>query len=281
MKKLLLVAFVSLLTVGSYAQINTPAPSPFAKMEQVVGLTDVSLEYSRPAMRGRTIFGNLVPYGKIWRTGANQRTKITFSTDFTVGGKDLKAGTYAIFTKPEASSWTVYFYTEYQGGGAPSVLDDSKVAAMVKVPVQQMPMNVDSFTITIDELKSDGAHLGILWENTYVAVPFGVPTDATVSSQIEKVMSGPDAGDYYSAAVYLSDNGKDINKAKEYMDKAMSMIEKPRFWQLRQQSLILAKSGDKKGAIKAAKASLVDAKASKNDDYIKLNMDSLKEWGAK
>jgi hypothetical protein len=279
MKKLLLVAFVSLLTVGSYAQINTPAPSPFAKMEQVVGLTDVTLEYSRPAMRGRTIFGNLVPYGKIWRTGANQRTKITFSTDFTVGGKDLKAGTYAIFTKPEASSWTVYFYTDYQGGGAPSVLDDSKVAAMVNVPVQQMPMNVDSFTMTFDELKSDGAHLGILWENTYVAVPFGVPTDATVSAQIEKVMSGPGAGDYYAAAVYMANNDKDINTAKKYMDKAMSMTEKPAFWQLRQQSLILAKSGDKKGAIKAAKASLAGAKEAKNADYVKMNTDSLKEWG--
>lgn len=280
MKKLLLVAFVSLLTLGSYAQINTPAPSPFAKMEQVVGLTDVSLEYSRPAMRGRTIFGNLVPFGKVWRTGANQRTKITFSTDFTVGGKDLKAGTYAIFTKPEASSWTVYFYTEYQGGGAPREWDDSKVAAMVNVPVQQMPMNVESFTITFDELKSDGAHLGILWENTYVAVPFGVPTDKMVSSQIEKVMAGPGAGDYYAAAVYMANNDKDINKAKEYMDKAMSLVEKPAFWQLRQQSLILAKSGDKKGAIKAAKASLVGAKEAKNADYVKMNTDSLKEWGA-
>ncbi len=141
-------------------------------------------------------------------------------------------------------------------------------------------MDIESFTMTFDDLKSDGANLGMLWENAYVAVPFGVPTDATVSAEIERVMAGPSAGDFYSAAVYLSDNGKDINKAKEYMDKAMSMIEKPRFWQLRQQSLILAKSGDKKGAIKAAQASLADAKASNNDDYIKLNTDSLKEWGA-
>lgn len=280
MKKLLLIAAMALCTLGTYAQINTPAPSPSAKIEQVVGLTDVSLEYSRPAMRGRTIFGNLVPYGKIWRTGANLRTKITFSTDFTVGGKELKAGTYAIFTKPQANEWEVYFYTDYAGGGSPREWDDSKVAAYVKVPVFKMPMDIESFTMTFDDLKSDGANLGMLWENTYVAVPFGVPTDATVSAEIERVMAGPSAGDFYSAAVYLSDNGKDINKAKEYMDKAMSMIEKPRFWQLRQQSLILAKTGDKKGAIKAAQASLADAKASNNDDYIKLNTDSLKEWGA-
>ena len=203
-----------------------------------------------------------------------------FSTDFTVGGKELKAGTYAIFTKPQATEWEVYFYTDYAGGGAPREWDDSKVAAYVKVPVFKMPMDIESFTMTFDYLKSDGANLGMLWENAYVAVPFGVPTDATVSAEIERVMSGPSAGDFYSAAVYLSDNGKDISKAKEYMDKAMSMIEKPRFWQLRQQSLILAKSGDKKGAIKAAQASLADAKASNNDDYIKLNTDSLKEWGA-
>ncbi|GGG04433.1 hypothetical protein GCM10011344_01010 [Dokdonia pacifica] len=279
MKKLLLVAAMALFTVGASAQINTPAPSPFAKVEQVVGLTEVSLEYSRPAMRGRTIFGDLVPYGKIWRTGANQRTKITFSTDFTVGGKELKAGTYAIFTKPEASSWTVYFYTEYQGGGAPREWDDSKVAAMVNVPVQRMPMDIESFTMTFDDLKNDGANLGILWENAYVGVPFGVPTDDAVSAQIEKVMKGPGAGDYYTAAVYMANNGKDINTAKEYMDKAMSMIEKPAFWQLRQQSLIQAKSGDKKGAIATAKASLAGAKEAKNADYIKLNMDSLKEWG--
>ncbi|MFC4634189.1 DUF2911 domain-containing protein [Dokdonia ponticola] len=280
MKKLLLVAFVSLLTVGSYAQINTPAPSPFSKMEQVVGLTDVSLEYSRPAMRGRTIFGNLVPYGKIWRTGANQRTKITFSTPVTVGGKELKAGTYAIFTKPEAASWDVYFYTEYQGGGAPREWDDAKVAAMVNVPVQKMPMMVESFTITIDDLTNNGANLGILWADVYVAVPFGVPTEKMVSAQIEKVMAGPGAGDYYAAAVYLADSDKDIKKAKEYMDKAMAMTEKPAFWQLRQQSLILAKSGDKKGAIKAAQASLAGAKEAGNADYIKMNTDSLKEWGA-
>ncbi|WP_299214972.1 DUF2911 domain-containing protein [uncultured Dokdonia sp.] len=280
MKKLLLVAFMSLLTIGSYAQINTPAPSPLAEMEQVVGLTDVTLEYSRPAMRGRTIFGNLVPYGKIWRTGANQRTKITFSTDVTVGGKELKAGTYAIFTKPAASSWDVYFYTEYEGGGAPREWDDSKVAAMVNVPVQKMPMTVESFTMTFDDLTNNGANLGILWENVYVAVPFGVPTEKMVSAQIEKIMAGPGAGDYYAAAVYLASSDKDINKAKEYMDKAMAMTEKPAYWQLRQQSLILAKSGDKKGAVKAAKASLEGAKEAGNADYVKMNTDSLKEWGA-
>jgi len=280
MKKIMLLALLSVFTLGTQAQINTPAPSPFSKVEQVVGLTDVSLEYSRPAMLGRTIYGDLVPYNKIWRTGANQRTKISFSTPVTIGGKEIPAGTYAIFTKPAANAWDVYFYTEHDGGGAPAELDNSKVAASINVPTIKMPMQVESFTITFDDLKNDSANIGFIWEDTYVAVPFGVPTDATVVANIENIMNGPSGNDYYTAAVYYLSADKDINVAKKYMDKAMELIETPRFWQLRQQSLILAKYGDKAGAIKAAKASLVDAKTSKNADYIKLNTDSLKEWGA-
>ena len=279
MKKIMLLAFLSLCALGTQAQIDTPAPSPFSKVEQVVGLTDVSLEYSRPAMRGRTIYGNLVPYNKIWRTGANQRTKITFSTAVTIGGKEIPAGTYAIFSKPTATAWDVYFYTEHAGGGAPAELDNSKIAASINVPTVKMPVKVESFTITFDDLNTNGANIGFIWENTYVAVPFGVPTDKTVVANIESVMNGPSANDYYTAAVYYLDTNKDIATAKKYMDKAMELIETPRYWQLRQQSLILAKSGDTKGAIKVAKASLAGAKEAKNADYVKLNTDSLKEWG--
>lgn len=281
MKKLFFIAVLSFLAIGATAQINTPAPSPSASLTQTVGLTDFSIEYSRPGMKGRTIFGNLVPYGKVWRTGANLRTKITSSTDFTVGGKELKAGTYAIFTKPEADAWTVYFYTDYAGGGAPREWDDSKVAAMVNVNVEKMPMDIESFTITMDDLSNNGAKLGLLWENTYVGVPIGVPANETVLAAIEKTMSGPSAGDYYNAAVYLASTDQKLDQAAKYMDKAMSLTEKPAFWQLRQQSLLLAKTGDKKGAIKAAKASLVGATTAGNTDYIKLNKDSLKEWGAR
>ena len=141
-------------------------------------------------------------------------------------------------------------------------------------------MPVETFTITLDDLTNNGANLGIIWENTYVAIPFGVPTDAMVTSSIDRALNGPGAGDYYAAATYYAAEGKDINKAKEWMDKAMSMTEKPAFWQLRQQSLILAKAGDKKGAIAVAKKSLEASKAAGNDDYVKMNMDSLKEWGA-
>jgi hypothetical protein len=281
MKKLFFIAALCLLSLGATAQIETPAPSPAASLTQTVGLTDISIDYSRPSMKGRTVYGNLVPYGKVWRTGANARTKITFSTDVTIGGEPLKAGTYALFTKPEASSWTVYFYTEYQGGGAPAEWDDSKVAAMVKVKAQNIPMDIETFTITMDDLTNNGANLGIMWEKTYVGVPIGVPANDTVLAAIEKTMKGPSAGDFYNAAVYLASTDQKLETAKEYMDKAMSMIKEPRFWQLRQQSLLLAKTGDTKGAIKAAKASLKGATAAGNADYVKLNADSLKEWGAK
>lgn len=279
MKKLILVLALAFSFV-SYGQVNTPAPSPFSKVEQKVGLTDVTLEYSRPAMRGRKIFGDLVPYGKIWRTGANARTKISFSNDVTVGGNTLTAGTYAIFTIPQEKSWDVIFYKESDGRGAPRELDKSKVAAMVNAPVMEMPMDVQSFTITFDDLTNNSAMIGMLWAKTYVGVEFKVPTDEMVQASIKDALDGPGFGDYYASAVYYLNEGKDINKAKEWMDKAMSMTDTPRFWHLRQQSLIYAKAGDKDGAIKAAKQSLAQAEKAGNADYVKMNKDSLKEWGA-
>tara|TARA_R110002126_G_scaffold244337_1_gene387651 strand:- start:426 stop:1271 length:846 start_codon:yes stop_codon:yes gene_type:complete len=280
MNKVVLFLMAIVASISVEAQINTPAPSPSAKLMQTVGLTEVMIDYSRPNMRGREVYGNLVPFDKLWRTGANAYTKITFDTDVTIGGKEVKAGTYSIFTKPGASSWDVFFYTDIVGGGTPSKWEESKVVAQVNVPVYKLDMPVETFTITVDDVMSNGASVGIIWANTYVAVPFTVPTDATVMKSIDKALNGPTADDYYAAAVYYSSEGKDINKAKEWMNKAMSMTEKPAFWQLRQQSLILAKAGDKKGAIEAAKKSLAGATEAGNDDYIKMNNDSLKEWGS-
>jgi hypothetical protein len=278
MKKLLLIMLAFTMSYAVNAQIQTPAPSPASKLEQKVGLTDVTIEYSRPAMRGRTIFGDLVPYGKVWRTGANARTKVTFSDDVTIGGKELKAGTYAIFTIPQETKWEVVFYSEHQGSGAPQQLDESKVAARIMADVIPMDMDIQSFTITIDDITSSSAVIGILWERAYVAVPFNVPTDKAVTASIDAALAGPSANDYYNAAGYYLSEGKDAKKAKEWIDKAMSMFEKPAFWQLRQQSLIYAAAGDKKGAIAIAKKSLAASEEAGNADYIKMNKDSLAEW---
>ena len=277
MKKLLVITFAFMLSFAINAQIATPAPSPFSKIEQKVGLTDVTLEYSRPAMRGRAIFGGLVPFGKVWRTGANANTKITFSEDVMVGDKTLKAGSYAIFTIPQADKWEVVFYTE-TGGGAPSELDMEKVAAKVTAEVYPLGMDIQSFTMSFDDVTSDSAVIGILWEQSYVGVKFEVPTDKAVVASIEKAMSGPGFGDYYAAAGYYFSEGKDIAKAKEWIDKAMSMTETPRFWQLRQQSLIYAKAGDKKGAIALAEKSLAASEEAGNQDYVKMNKESIAEW---
>lgn len=281
MKKLLLSLFVIALTTSVNSQIKTPQPSPAAKIEQKVGLTDVTVEYSRPGIKGRTIFGDLVPFGKMWRTGANSNTKVTFSDDIAIDGKDLKKGTYALFVKPSATSWEVFFYTDTDNWGTPEKWDASKVALTTSVKVASMPMKIESFTITIDDLSNNGAALGILWENTYAGIKFNVPTSKTVSENINKVMDGPGASDYYAAAAYYLEEGKEINKAKEWIDKAVELTkENPKFWYLRRQSLIHAKAGDKKGAIKAAKASLKYAEKAKNAGYIKMNKASLKEWGA-
>ena len=276
MKKLLLSLFVVAISTNVSAQVKTPAPSPASKIEQKVGLTDVTLEYSRPGMKGRTIFGNLVPYGKVWRTGANANTKITFSTDVRVDGQTLKKGTYAVYTKPGEKSWEVMFYSDAKNWGTPRKWDDSKVAAKTTIQVVPMPMNIETFTMTFDDLTNSSAVLGILWEKAYVGVKFSVPTDKGVEASIAKVLAGASANDYFQSALYYLQEGKDINKAKMWINKAVDMTkDQPRFWYLRQQSLILAKAGDKKGAIKAAKASLAGAEKAKNADYIKMNKDFL------
>ncbi len=267
------------LCLGLQAQVTTPQASPSSTLKQQVGLTEVTVEYSRPSMRGRTIFGNLVPYGQLWRTGANRNTMVSFSDDVTIGDATLKAGSYAIFTKPGVQSWEVYFYTDTNNWGTPENWDESKVAAKVTAEVYAMPMDVETFTVSIDHLHNNGATLGMLWEKQYVGVPFGVPTVAKAVKSIESVMSGPSANDYYAAASYYYEEDKDLAKAKEWIDKAVAM-NGDAYWMSRRQSLIYAKMGDKKGAIDAAKRSLSAAEAAGNQDYVKLNKDSLQEWGA-
>ena len=281
MKKLILLTFICSLSLSVNAQIKSPQPSTSQTVTQTVGLTNIELSYSRPSMRERNIFGELVPYGKMWRTGANKNTTITFDKDVIIGSKEVKAGTYAIFTKPNAQSWEVYFYSDSSNWGTPAAWENEKVVASIKANVVAMPMEVETFTISFDAITNDSATLGFRWDHTYVAVPISFFTDTQVTKSIESVMSGPNAGDYYTAAVYYLNADKDIKKAKNWIDKAIEMRENPAFWYYRQQSLIYAKSGDKNGAIKAAKKSLALAKDAGNEDYVALNTKSLKAWEGK
>lgn len=279
MKKLITLAAAIFLSFAMNGQMMTPAPSPFSKLKQTVGLTDIVVEYSRPSMKGRTIFGGLVPYDKLWRTGANARTKITFSDDITFGGTEVKAGSYGLLTVPGMSSWDVILYQEADGGGLPQEWDDNKVAAKVTAEVGELPWDVESFTIVLGDLTNTSATLGFFWEKTRASVKIEVPTDAKASKSIEATMAGPSANDYFAAASYYFESGKDLQKAKAWIDKAVEMNDRA-FWVMRVQSLIYAKMGDTKGAIEAAKRSLAVAKEAGNDDYVRMNTASLKEWGA-
>jgi hypothetical protein len=276
MKKLILSLCFIAFAANTNAQIKTPQPSPASKTTQTVGLTEVTIEYSRPSMKGRTIFGDLVPYGKMWRTGANANTKITFNTDVTIAGKTLSEGTYAIFTTPNKDKWDVVFYTDASNWGTPKTWDDSKVALKTTVDVIPVPIKIETLTMTFDDLTNSSAVLGIMSENAYAGISFQVPTDKAVSKNIDKVMNGPNADDFYAAASYYYDAGKDINQAKTWINKAIELNKNaPKFWQLRKQSLILAKAGDKKAAIAAAKASLAAAEKANNAGYIKMNKEFL------
>ena len=279
MKKLIFSFLLSVAcSFGALAQIQTPAASPEQTLTQSVGLSSVTVQYSRPAMRGRTIFGDLVPLDKLWRTGANKNTLVTFESDATVGGSPLKAGTYALYTVPSKDDWTVYFYTDTENWGLPKPWDENKIAAVYNVKAQSLDTSVESFTITIDKVTDSGAHLTLSWENMSVAIPFGFDTVSAVMQTIERTMNGPAAGDYYQAAVYFLNADKDINKAKTWIDKAIAMSEKPAYWYYRQKALIYAKSGDKKGAIAAAERSMELAQAAGNQDYVAMNKKSLAEW---
>lgn len=270
-----------LLIFGAFtlqAQIQTPQPSPSSKVHQSIGLSEVSVDYSRPAMRGRTIFGDLVPYGKLWRTGANMRTKFTTDSDLKINGKDLKKGSYAILSIPNKEAWELIFYTEYEAGGAPAELDESKVALRVSAKTYPMEHAAENFTIGFGDL-ADGVsgNMYITWEKTMVMVKIETPTDEIAVKSIEKVMAGPSANDYFNAASYYRSSGKDLNKALEWVSKAVEM-NPDAFWMSRQKSLIQADLGDKKGAIASAKISLAAAQKAGNADYIKMNEESIAEW---
>ena len=279
MKKSYLFILALATSFCGLAQMQTPAPSPASELHQTVGLTDVVVKYSRPSMKGRTIFGGLVPYDAIWRTGANMNTTVSFSDPVKVAGKPLDAGTYALYTKPGQEQWEVYFYTDTNNGGLPAEWDDSKVAAKVAVPTVEMPMAVETFTITVDDLTNNGASLGMLWEDTYVGVPFEVPTTEKAMESIQAVMSGPSPNQYFAAASYYLEEGQDLEQAKTWIDKATEASPNA-YWMWRVKSLIYAKMGDTKGAIAAAKKSLEAAQEAGNQDYVRMNQDALKEWGA-
>jgi hypothetical protein len=278
MKKILIALVVIITQFTLEAQVKTPQASPKSVINQVVGLTDVEVVYSRPSARGRAVFGNLVPFGQLWRTGANENTTVSFSDDVMIDGKTLKKGKYALYTIPSIQSWEVIFYTATDNWGNPAEFKEANVALRTTVKEVALPKAVDTFTIGFSDLTNNSAKLEISWENSYAAIKFEVPTQKIAIASIEKVLAGPSAADYFGSAQYFLQSNGDITKARTYIDKALEMSADKPFYYLRLKSLIQAKQGDKKGATETAKLSLAASEVAGNQDYVKMNKDSISEW---
>ncbi|GAB4499312.1 MAG: DUF2911 domain-containing protein [Saprospiraceae bacterium] len=283
MKKLIfLTALLSLFAVATAnAQIKTPAASPSCKVTQDVGLIKIDVAYSRPSAKGRKVFGELVPFGELWRTGANATTQVTFSDDASVGGTKLAKGTYVLFTTPGEKEWEVIFYKNLSISPNPGKdFKEEDVAARVKVPAQTLRDPVETFTINFNNLRNNGADLEIIWEYTKVAVPITVDTDSKVMADIKATMEGPSANAYWAAGSYYYTEKKDMNQALAWVEKAMEKGGE-KFWMMRQKALILAELGRYKDAIAAAEKSTEMAKADGNADYPRMNEKSIAEWKKK
>ena len=268
-----------LISFTVHAQLPRPQLSPKAKLVQMVGLSEVTIEYSRPAVRDRNIFGDLVPYDVLWRTGANQNTLITFSDDVTVSGQPLSKGTYALYSIPKQDFWMVYFYNETNNWGTPSSWDEDQVSLAVRAKVQTFA-HAESFSISLENISLDSADLQLAWEQVAIQIPITFPTNEIMSSHILKM--NPDsasANDLYTAAVYYLNNDKDLQKAKAWITKAVE-LRTDAFWFFRQKSLIHEALGELDLAIDSAKTSLQLATNSGNQQYIDLNKKQLVKWGA-
>ncbi len=263
------------------AQIKTPQPSPSSTIKQDVGLGTVEVAYSRPSAKGRKVFGELVPFNELWRTGANASTKVTFSEDVKVGGIALPKGTYALYTTPGAKEWSIVFYKNTSLWGTPGKdFLETDVAAKFNVPVMPLRDMVETFSMNFSNLRNNGADLEISWEMTKVVVPIVTDTDTKVMTDIKNQMAGPSGDTYYSAARYYYEEKKDLGQALEWINKA---VEKngEKYWMLRLKSNIQADSGKYKDAIVTAKRSMELAQADGNNDYVRMNEKSIAEWSKK
>ena len=275
--------FTILLFVGclGFSQINTPRFSPATEIKQMVGLTEIEVQYSRPSMRGREIFGNLVPYDKIWRTGADNSTKISFTTDVMVDGNSIKAGTYSIFSIPNQNEWTVMFYSDVELWGVPRDWTDDKIVFSSTYKVNKIKP-VETFTISFDDLTNNDVNMSISWEKSSVNIKIDVPTRSMVEKDINNVLNdNPKASDYYAAAVFYRQENVNLSQALLWMNKAIEMFENPRFYHYRQQSLLMAANNKFSDAVDAANKSLDDAIKADNQSYVKMNRRSIDEWSKK
>jgi tetratricopeptide (TPR) repeat protein len=280
MKKII-ISITLLFSICGYSQIQFPKASPQGKIEQRIGVTDITVSYSRPSINGRVIFGNVVPVDKIWRTGANENTIIKTSDDLIFGKDTLKRGVYSIYSKPSKETWELYFYNDTLNWGEPRNWDDSKVALKTQSNVKLLNDSYEFFTIDLQQLNVNNGQLVLAWEKTKVIFPFQVNTRKKVTKSIDKLMAGPTAGEYFNAGSYYFKEKIDLKKALEWVSKAIDMQGEDAYWMLRTKSLILAELGDFKGAIETAKKALIASEKAKNQANIDMNKASIEEWKKK
>lgn len=282
MKKILIITFCVAAYAAANAQITVPRPSPEGSTYSKVGLTDITIDYFRPKMKGRKIFGSgdayLIPYGQIWRTGANSGTIVTFSTDVSVEGKSLPAGEYMLLTIPGKDTWTMIFYKDKSIGGNMNAFKETDEQLRVSVKPTLLTEPVETLTFNIADISDDNtkAALELAWENTSVKAAIEVSFDDVVMKQIKENTVVNDRN-YVAAANYYFSAGKDLNKALEWMNMYLENHPKE-FWNIHTKAQILAKLGKKKEAKAAAEKSIEIAKASDGGDfgYIKRNEELIK-----
>lgn len=274
MKKLFITAIAACGLFMAEAQLKTPAPSPTQTIKQDFALSSVELSYSRPGMKGRTIYGDLVPYGKVWRTGANQATTLTFGEDVMIGGKKVAAGKYGLLTIPEKKEWTIII-TKQLDVTSPAAYKEDMDVVRVMASAEKMSEKMETFTIEFANVTPNKCDLEMKWENTAVKLPISVDVETKVMAQIDQLMN-KDNRPYFNAAMYYMDNGKDLNTALGWFDKAVE-AQPTAYWIQHQRANCLAKLGKKAEAKMAAEKSKEMAAAAKNDDYVKLNEKLLKE----
>lgn len=263
------------LALSSYAQdVKLPAPSPTAVVKQDFSTSSIEINYSRPAMRGRKVFGDLVPFGKVWRTGANTATKVTFGEDVSLNGQVVKAGSYALYTIPGEKEWKI-IVNKGIGNWGVSGFDAKDDVAEFMVPASKTAESVQSFTISVDNLSGTKCDLVLSWENTKVVIPVVADNDKRITDYLEKSINEPKRP-YQQAANYYLETGKDLNKALSYTDKAIEE-NKEAFWLYWLKARIYQKQGNKKEAVAAAQKSATLAASTPYADEYKRNAEMLEK----
>lgn len=265
-KLIILIGIISFFQCSNiYSQIGRLALSPTQKTIQTIGLTDITIEYSRPSMRGRTIFGDLVPYGKYWRTGANRNTTIEISEDFFIDNKKVKKGKYAIFTVPKQNEWEILLYNDTDNWDVPEEIDVHKIVAHAVVNPEKMVQKKEVFTVSVGDFTNYEFDLTISWENTIVTLPIGLDTREMMDEKIKRNLSGPGYEDYYLAAVYEMESGMDYEQGLEWIIKARELKDGGTWWDIRVQSILLMNLGRTAEAKELAEEGLILAKEDKRE----------------